>query len=88
MLVVVVAVFLREQVALGVQVAAVRVQLLALEQTELLTREVVEVGKVAVLGEFLLVLAVQALLSSKSPMPIVRHSLAVLPTLYRLQAQT
>jgi hypothetical protein len=32
-------------------------------------------------------LAVQALLSSKSPMPIVRHSLAVLPTLYRLQAQ-
>jgi hypothetical protein len=34
------------------------------------------------------VLAVQASLSSKSPMPIVRHSLAVLPTLYRLQAQT
>ena len=33
-------------------------------------------------------LAVQASLSSKSPMPIVRHFLAVLPTLYRLQAQT
>jgi hypothetical protein len=32
--------------------------------------------------------AVQALLSSKFPTPIVRHSLAVLPTLYLLQAQT
>jgi hypothetical protein len=50
---------------------------------------VVEVALLALLVVFqMAAMAVQASLSSKFPMPIVQHSLAVLPTLYRLQAQT
>ena len=64
---------------------AVMAQQEPMVQTALQILAAVEV----VLGQTELVaLAVQASLYSKSPMPIVRHSLAVLPTLYRLQAQT
>jgi hypothetical protein len=58
------------------------------EHLRLLEQQILAVGAVLDINHLMVLepLAVQASLSSKSPMPIVRHSLAVLPTLYRLQA--